>query len=243
MYSSFLTSWNLSKFFIPFRNKNFISVDNFAIYVFSELLWGRNSFWKKVTLSSFLDFAAFWQNVPNRLIELRFCASREAFSEKKSKERSIISNFVEFERILSSLWLDKFDKFVPFSFYWSKRNTFKKKKFSLHVARSFRQSWQLCFSRVETFFCEKQFLWTNCNFFKLLWILRGKFVDFQRKLSSRIAKTVFFMSRGVVAGKQVQWKLFSFWWPFGFWANFFFWRKFPEIFSQLHSTCSHKRFH
>ena len=150
---------------------------------------------------------------------------------------------MDFERILSSLWLDKFDKFVPFSFYWSKRNTFKKKILVCSLREVFVRVENFAFHVSRRFFVKNNFCELIVTFSSSFEFWGGKIVDFQRKVSNRIAKIVFFMSRGVVAGKQIQWKLFNFWWPFGFWADFFFWRKFQEVFSQLHSTCSHKSFH
>ena len=82
---SFLTSWELSEFFNPFWKNNFISFDNFAFYVLIELFSGRNSVWKKVTFSSFLDVEGNVCGILAKCIQhinrSAFYASREAFSE------------------------------------------------------------------------------------------------------------------------------------------------------------------
>ena len=86
---------------------------------------------------------------------------------------------MDFERILSSLWLDKFDKFVPFSFYWFKRNTFKKKNlvcslrevfvrvdnFAFHVSRRFFVKNNFCES-IVTFSSSFEFWGENSWTFK-----------------------------------------------------------------------------
>ena len=94
-YFSFQTSWKISKFFIPFWKKRSSSFDNFAFYVFNELFWGRKSFWKK---NNFFirfgrwgeTFAAFWQNVSHRLLELRFKRPEKHFQRENQKNEAIV---------------------------------------------------------------------------------------------------------------------------------------------------------
>ena len=135
MYSSFLTPWKLSKFFIPFWKKKFVSVDNFAFYVLSELFSGRNSVWKKVTFSSFSDVegnvCGFLAKCIQQINRAAFYASREAFSEKKSKKEAIDLLLC----ILSEIYLPtlKIRHSCQVFILLARMNTFKRKFFESKV--------------------------------------------------------------------------------------------------------------